>query len=391
MSGMDSVWAGIASEVLPRAARDITERIRTEVPELHDDASGVVSLEAGRAVREAMAAFLSDTVAGLPPGARTADAFRRLGRQEAHAGRSHDTLQSIYRIASQSVLTHLLDWEREHDVPREVMASLSAAVFGFIDDLARFSAEGHAAAVAAALDASHARGELLAMLVHPDGANRRQLAAAARRADWTLPATATVIEAVDGPVPSGLVGEGALVAWVGDRALAVVPGPVDPEALRSAVRAAALDVLLVVGPSVPLVEVGSAARLAHRLRLRHDVRQRAVDGVVTCDESMVEIVLDSSRDAMRALASSRLLPLAALSPAKRVKYGRLLSAWLEFGTLAADEPGVLDKHRQTLRYQCGQLEKMFGDALHDRTARLELMLALRAALPLWERQAGASR
>jgi DNA-binding PucR family transcriptional regulator len=35
-------------------------------------------------------------------------------------------------------------------------------------------------------------------------------------------------------------------------------------------------------------------------------------------------------------------------------------------------------HPQTVRYRLRQLEKLFGDALHDPETRLDLILALRA-------------
>ena len=116
---------------------------------------------------------------------------------------------------------------------------------------------------------------------------------------------------------------------------------------------------------------------------------RSRDRLVLCEEHLLELLDDVGRDATRALARRRLDPLLALTPSKRVKYGQLLSAWLEFGSIHGSAPGILDKHRQTLRYQTAQLERMFGDALHDRRARLELMLALRSVLPEWERDAAA--
>ncbi|WP_073386495.1 CdaR family protein [Jatrophihabitans endophyticus] len=385
------LWLETAAEALPDIARDIAARVRAEIGEYASDPTGVISAETQQAVRQSLGMFMRSIASGTPLPTQGVETFRRLGRHEARAGRSHDTLQSAYRIASQVVMQRLLTWEHEQGVPRDVMASLSSSVFGFIDELARLSAEGYAQEREALVDHAQARAELLAMLVHRDGYSRRQLADAAGRAAWPLPATVTVIEICGGDDRvATLFGAGALAAPLAERHVAIVPGPLDVTMLRARAAAGHGDPLFAVSPTVPLAEVGSAARLAHRLRLRHDARERACDHVVTCDDLLIELLLDSGREAARALASSRLTPLLPLSPAKRVKYGRLLSAWLEFGTLNAEEPGVLDKHRQTLRYQCTQLEKMFGDALHERTARLELMLALRAALPLWERQAASA-
>ena len=106
-----------------------------------------------------------------------------------------------------------------------------------------------------------------------------------------------------------------------------------------------------------------------------------------CGDNVLLLVQDAGRHLHEQLIERRLGPLLELSPGKRLKYGRLLSAWLELGSIRASAPGVLDKHRQTLRYQVSRLEGMFGEQLRDRDARLELILALRAALPRWETEA----
>ena len=99
---------------------------------------------------------------------------------------------------------------------------------------------------------------------------------------------------------------------------------------------------------------------------------------------VLRLVRDAGRHLHHHLVERRLGPLLELSPGKRLKYGRLLSAWLELGSIRGRAPGVLDKHRQTLRYQVNRIEAMFGDQLADREARVELILALRAVLPEWE-------
>ena len=43
------------------------------------------------------------------------------------------------------------------------------------------------------------------------------------------------------------------------------------------------------------------------------------------------------------------------------------------------------------RYQISRLQEMFGDDLRDREARVELILALRVALPEWEAEAREPR
>ena len=83
-------------------------------------------------------------------------------------------------------------------------------------------------------------------------------------------------------------------------------------------------------------------------------------------------------------ARSRRVPLP-----RRLKFARLLAAWLEYGGSQAELAQTMQAHRQTVHYRIGRLQAMFGDQLADRDARVELLLALRWVLPQWEREAAA--
>jgi hypothetical protein len=382
---------------MPALAREIVEQIRAEIPEYGEDPTGEISAETQRTVIEALRMFMRNLAGQGQLDAEQGETFRRIGRLEAQAGRSHDTLQAAYRIASQLVVRRLLDWERQFEAPRELVAHLSSAVFAFIDHLATLSAEGFAEAQADRADDSHRRAQLLSVLLHRGGFTRRAAAAQAARLDWTLPESCAVIEAVrddalgDAEVVDlgrALFGAGAVAGRAGRRALIIAPDAVDVATVAALVEGIRPALGLVVGPVVPLAEVASSARLVQRA-VERQLRSRSGDAVVVCDEHLLELLDDGGREVIRAMGRRRLGPLQGLTPAKRVKYGRLLSAWLEFGSIHGDAPGVLDKHRQTLRYQVAHLERWFGAELLDRDARLEIMLALRSALPIWECEVAA--
>ena len=172
------------STALPDLAQDIVAQIRTEIPEYGNDPTGEIWAETQRTVHEALRMFLRTLADGGQLRPEYGDLFRRLGRIEADAGRSHDTLQTAYRIASEAVMHQLLDWERKFRAPRDVMAKLSSAVFAFIDHLAALSADGYAAARKGASDDARERSLLLGLFVQRGAA---AAAPSAQRIGWALP------------------------------------------------------------------------------------------------------------------------------------------------------------------------------------------------------------
>jgi DNA-binding PucR family transcriptional regulator len=56
-----------------------------------------------------------------------------------------------------------------------------------------------------------------------------------------------------------------------------------------------------------------------------------------------------------------------------------LGAWLDHQGEVRPAAEQLHVHAQTVRYRLNRLRELFGDALDDPTARLELALALRTA------------
>jgi hypothetical protein len=318
-------------------------------------------------------------------------AFRRLGRIEVHAGRTHDALQAAYRIAAERAVLRLVRRAEWTATPPARVAQLSAAVFAVVDRVAALSAEGFAAEMAQRGGLSRSRAELLRLLVGRDGYAPRELSARARAAAWTPPVHAALVELVSTPhsgdaelmgVARRLFGPTALAGRVAGRSLVVLSGGVGREQIYEVPIGRGW---LVVGPTVPLADLGSTARLVFQIRDRR--MGSAGPQIVFCEDHLLELLCELTPDVLSAMARRRLGPIEALTPAKRLKYGQLLSAVLEFGSVHGAAPGVLDKHRQTLRYQLDRLEQLLGDQLRDRSTRVELLLALRLRLPVWEREA----
>jgi hypothetical protein len=392
-------WRRLLSTGLPALARDIVATIIREIPEYRDGPSQAVFAETQHNVNEALQAFIQrladPSAVQRQNSSELFELFRQLGRNEALAGRRHDTLQAAYRIASRMIMRRLLEWEREYPIPAERVTELSSSIFDFIDRLAELSAEGYADALGDDSDSSRQRARLLELLLDPRGVSQEAIAVRAKQLDWPVPARATLIEidglddSYDPPAVARLaravLGEDALGGSVVGRNVLLSLTEVDATLLAERLADVAPAARATVGFHVPLVDLVPAHRWLRRLVVLRDRGGVAPhDGVATCSEHVLLLVQDAGRHLHQQLIERRLQPLLDLSPGKRLKYGRLLSAWLELGSIRADAPGVLDKHRQTLRYQMSRLEAMFGDQLRDRNARLELILALRAALPAWE-------
>jgi sugar diacid utilization regulator len=164
----------------------------------------------------------------------------------------------------------------------------------------------------------------------------------------------------------------------------VLPAPADPAALTAAV--AATGGRAVAGCTVPLADAPKSLRWA---RLAARLRDEAVlpdCQLLRCDDHVPTLLLHAEPGIGAVLVARRLQPLAELPLARRLKFARLLAAWLEYGGSQAELAQTMNARRQTVHYRIGRLQAMFGAQLADRDARLEILLALRWALPQWERE-----
>jgi hypothetical protein len=382
---LDSVLPG----ELPLMARDIGIRVRAEIAEFRWPADG----EQVRAIREGTEKALLSFVTQIFRTGRltedTEDFFRGLGRLEAVAGRHLESLHTAFRMGA------LIAWRRiaaaaERDpLPSDTVARLADLVFSFADRLAQLAAEGFAQAHAEEVDGyARLRARLVRMIVGQPGLSSESIAELAVRAAWPVPERIVVIE-TDGradPQALGALGPGALVDAEQPDTLIVLPAPVDLASVRAAL--AGRPGRAVVGCTVVLADAAKSLRWARLARRLADVGVLPAATVVSCDEHVPTLLLHAEPELAEVLVERRLAPFAAMPLARRLKFARLLATWLEHGGSQADLAATLQAHRQTVHYRVGRLQAMFGDQLADRAARVELLLALRWALPQWEREAG---
>jgi len=378
---------------VPGLAREIVTVIRQQIPEYRRSLDGPYGRAIRRGVEEALTSFVRQLARHRGPTPAQLEVFRSLGRNEALEGRSHDCLQQAYRIGARLAWRRIIRLTEVDPLPPETVAKLAAAVFGFVDNLAAVSAAGFAEAALQGEELDlHRRVRLLQLLLDQPASPGAAIAELAGQLGWELPAEVFLVDVADSAdlddrqlaeLARGAAGPDALGGRVASGSVLLAPGPITAE-LRAGLAAASVKAPLTVGCSVPLAQAPTSLRWAQLASRLVAARVLLGPGPVFCDEHLTELLLHSERALHEQLVRRRLAPLSALSPAKRVKYGRLLSSWLELGCSQGELAGLLGLHRQTVHYQFSRLTGMFGEQLRDRTARVELLLALRAALPDWE-------
>lgn len=377
-------WIATALEALPALASDIESQIRAEVAEYGHDPKGVVHANVHCAVQAALQSFVRGLAGQQAEQHR--EVFRRLGRLEAESGRSHDTLQMAYRVATHQVAEFLALVGRQIGATPAQQADVRHAAIAFVEHLASLSRAGYEEAEAIGVADAHAVTRLLELLVQPGEATRTKVAARARQVGWDVPERVVALEMVpEGAFRPDLVrmlrakgGTSLVVGRLPGRCVGFADAATDLSFVPEFVPAAASAVL---GPAVRLSGAAASARIAYRFSRRGP---SLTGPLVTCDDRLLTLFGGDAADVMAALAQSRLQPLEELGIVRRLKAARVLSALLEYGGLPRDAPELADISPSTLQYRKNMVEEMFGSALRDRDRRLELILALRAVLPQWE-------
>jgi hypothetical protein len=360
---------------LPAMAREIIRRIRADIPEYRRAMDGPYGRSIRASVERALVGFMTQFFRAGELSAESEQFFRDLGRGEALEGRAHDVLQAAFRTGTLAAWHRIVLAIEREPLPAEVIGPFAESIFAFADRLARLSSEGYAAAQDDdAGVATRLRARLARMIVTQPGVPLQAITEAATRLGWPIPDRVVVLD-VDGEDDLEFDAEALFDC---EQRVVVLPAPVKVSALQLQ------DTKVAIGCTLPFADAAQSlrwARLAARLR---DQGVFPDEPVTVCDDRMPALLLHAEPAIIELLVQRRLGALLALPPVRRLKFARLLSAWLENGGSQSDLAGALSTHRQTMHYRIGRLQAMFGDQLQDADARVEILLALRAVLPSWE-------
>lgn len=369
---------------LEAVADEVEEEVRRQVPEYARPADGAY----GRHLRSGVVQALTLFVDHIADPRRQADAiaatYYELGRGEALEGRSLDALQSALRVGGLHAWRRLGRTAEELGLDSTVVAALGELSMRTVHEVAEAAAAGYAEAQLRSTDElERRRRRLLDLLLEEGPVSLEAVQGVAHGARWSVPRQVAVVALAATADQRGedrpLAAAGALVDMESRPPRMLVP---DPEGSgRFGGRAFALALRgrpAAIGPTVPLTEAAQSLHWATRALglMGRGILPR--QGVVRCADHLSTLLLHSDEPLLGQLQARVLGPLDGVSAGQRPRLAETLLAWLLSGSNVPDVAARLHIHPQTVRYRLRQLEKLFGDALHDPETRLDLVLALRA-------------
>lgn len=369
---------------LEAVADEVEEEVRRQVPEYAQPADGEFRAHLRSGVVQALTLFVDHIADPHGQGAAITATYYALGRGVALEGRGLDSLQSALRVGGLHAWRLMGRSAEQLGLDSSVVAALGELAFRTVHEVAEAAAAGYSEAQLRSTDElERRRRRLLDVLlgegpVAPEAV--RDLAHAAR---WTVPRQVAVVALAATPdrreAERPLAAAGALVDMGSRPPRMLVP---DPEGSgRFGGRAFTLALRgrpAAIGPTVPLAD---ASRSLHWAARALGLMGRGIlprQGVVRCADHLSTLLLYGDEPMLAQLQSRALAPLDAVAEGPRGRLAETLLAWLLSGSNVPDVAARLHIHPQTVRYRLRQLEKLFGDALHDPGTRLDLILALRA-------------
>ncbi|MDQ0579349.1 PucR family transcriptional regulator [Streptomyces rishiriensis] len=365
---------------------EVEEEVRRQVPEYARPADGTYGRNLRAGVVQALTLFVDHIADPRGQGDAIAATYYELGRGEALEGRSLDALQSALRVGGLHAWRLLGRTAEELGLDSTVVAALGELAFRTVHEVAEAAAAGYAEARSHSTDELERRRRRLLDLLLGDGpVSPEAVQDLAHGARWRVPSHVAVVTlattvdpqaADDGPPAM----PGALTDMAARPPRVLVP---DPEGAGRFGGRSFLPGLqgrpAAIGPTVPVTEAAQSLRWATRALglMGRGILPR--QGVVRCADHLSTLLLHSDEPLLAHLRTRALAPLDAVSEGQRARLAETLLAWLLGGSNVPDVAARLHIHPQTVRYRLRQLEKLFGDALRDPGARLDLILALRSA------------
>ncbi len=388
-------WVGPALRPdLADATEEVIAAVRAGVPDYARPLEG----RFGRRITEGVSVALGQFVDLLGVDASPGDlrVYRALGQLEHREGRTLAALQSAYQVGTRTAWRRIGSGSVARRLPPEVIFALAEALFGFVEQLGAASVAGWAdeeARNAGSLQTRrHALVELLGRQPPAAPAEVERVAAAA---SWRLPERLVALVVADAVAVAGRL-PGAVGADLDPVGVALVPAPAraagnagaegtgsGPAGWLNRVRIAVRDRPAVLGPVVAL---GLAGRSIARAQAAWPLHVAGLlggepGGLVRADEHLLALLLAAEPELAADLCDRATAPLRALPAGAAVRSEQTLRAWLDAHGDVSAAAAALHVHPQTVRYRLAGLREVFGDALDDPDARLELAIALRMTRP----------
>ncbi|MBM7516294.1 helix-turn-helix domain-containing protein [Nocardioides nitrophenolicus] len=381
-----------ASWALPGVARWMISSLETQLPTVTERIAGLVSDGAGgqrgrlvrQAVQQALRLFV-DQVLDRPTSTIVVDdLFRKLGYRQAARGRDREAIDHAMQVAAAEISDELRVRAAENGLSADALNALNDAVSSFLDYLARQAQHGFDAGLAErAQDVGIARTQLIeALLAAVDPADAQGRATAAR---WDIPELVTVLAVDLGPDDHPLDGDdlGAEALTGQGSPQVVLCDSTVANAVTKRIRAAAPGRRIARCWPVVVTDVPAAWRWSHRALALVRARVIPKRPVIDCARYRTEIWLHAEPVMRRQLAQDLLQPLFAESENSREILSETLLVWLETRESAPAIAARLGVHPQTVRYRWKRINELFGEVLHDPDVVTQLLLVLKASVPLW--------
>jgi hypothetical protein len=369
---------------LATVAEEVEAEVRRQVPEYAQPPDGPYGRGLRAGVVQALTLFVDHIADPRDDGGSIAATYNALGRAVAQEGRNLDVLQSALRVGGMHAWRCMGRTAETLGLDSTVVAALGELAFRTVHEVAEAAAAGFAEERLHSSDElERRRRQLLDLLLGEGPVVPEAVHKLAHSARWTVPRQVAVVALAGAPdrreEDRPLASAGALVDMESRPPRMLVP---DPDGSgRWAGRGFALALRgrpAAIGPTVPLAEAAQSLRWATRALglMGRGVLPR--QDVVRCADHLSTLLLYADEPLLDRLRAGALAPLDSVSAGQRTRLAETLRAWLLSGSNVPDVAARLHIHPQTVRYRLRQLEKLFGDALHDPDTRLELILALRA-------------
>ncbi|RZS32627.1 PucR-like helix-turn-helix protein [Herbihabitans rhizosphaerae] len=390
-----TLWASLPKDLVIRfrpmvgqLTTDMIREIQLAIPAYARPLTGHFGAILTAGVEQSVLRILDTIGTGSALDEKWAEVFRQLGRTEFNEGRSLDALQTAYRVGGRVAWRHVAAWGQQQRLPTAVFTVAAEAIFAYVDEISALSIRGYTEAQAESADLSARRRRKLAQLIlsEPSG-SRQAIARLAKMAGWRLPESLAVValesrddhhEFTRPDVPDDV-----LMDLDGETPFLIVS---EPDKHAKGLQTALDGRRACIGPTVKLADAATSLRWARRA-ICLVTRGIIPNAPITwCADHLSTLWLLADEFLVAELIKRRLAPLANLTAKQRARVADTMLAWLDTRGSAPEIAARLDIHPQTVRYRMRQVEQLFGPALENPDARLDLEIALRARSLLSEEQ-----